>query len=123
MEDINMFQSWYACFHIGLKPSLAASLLPFLWLKSFWKRLSLLEELSSNFIIIKEPILFVRYFNKVVPLAGFIGFSLCVPPWILWFGEHTNTNDIIKTPLVSEIKTEWVIKSLIDFHLHLQQEQ
>ena len=73
--EVNIFQSWSVCFHTGLKPSFADRLLSLLWLKSFWKRLSLPEELLSNFIVIEEFILLVRYFDKSA-LFGWFYFTV-----------------------------------------------
>ena len=63
---VDVFKSRSVGLHIGLKPFLAERLLTLLWLKSFWKRLSLSEELLSNFIVMEEPILPARYFDKSV---------------------------------------------------------
>lgn len=58
------FRSWSVCFHVGPGPCLADGLLPLLWLKSFWKRLSLLRASSQTSLVIKEPTLLARYFNN-----------------------------------------------------------
>ena len=52
--DINTFQSSFVCFHARLKSSLADQLWSYLWIKSFWKRLSLLGEIFQNFSMVKE---------------------------------------------------------------------
>ena len=59
-----MFSHWTE------KPSTADKLLSLLWLKSFWKRLSLPDEILLN-LMIEEPILLARYFNKPVLFGWF----------------------------------------------------
>ena len=68
---VDVFKSRSVGLHIGLKPFLAERLLTLLWLKSFWKRLSLSEELLSNFTMIEASILLVSYFHKSVPFGQF----------------------------------------------------
>ena len=85
LMDINIFQSWSICFHTGLKPSLKDRLLLLMWLKSFWKRLSLPGEALSNIIVIKEPFYLSDILTSVHYLVSFTTLSLCLPPLILWF--------------------------------------
>ena len=63
--DIYIYLVVIVCFHTGLKPSLADRLLPVLWPKSFWKRL-FLPGIILHLIVIEEPILLVKYFDKFV---------------------------------------------------------
>lgn len=66
-----MSQSRSVCFLTEPKLSFVDRLLPLLWLKSCQKRLSLPEEPSSNSIVMKDPILLVRCFDKSVLFGQF----------------------------------------------------
>lgn len=80
-------------FHTRLKLFLVDRLLPLLWLKSFWKRVSLPEELLSNFPLTEESILLVRYFDK------FVLFGCCAYYRPQSFGLVEHRSDIIKAQL------------------------
>ena len=64
-----------------MKPPLADRLLPLLQLKFFWKRLSLPGELLSTFIMIMEPTLLIKYFNK----SALFGWFYNTFPELGWF--------------------------------------
>ena len=60
------------CFYTGLKPYVADRLLLFLYLKSFWKKISLPGELFSNFIMTEETILLIMYIDKSMYLFDWL---------------------------------------------------
>ena len=97
-----MFQSWSVCFHAGPKPSLADGLLPLLWMKSFWKRLSLLGAISQISLVIKEPALLARYFNNTPALWPVLQFHCAYHPQ--FFGLVRFTNGIIKIQLAKFVQ-------------------
>ena len=97
-----MFQSWSVCFHAGPKPSLADGLLPLLWMKSFWKRLSLLGASSQISLVIKEPALLARYFNNTPALWPVLQFHCAYHPQ--FFGLVRFTNGIIKIQLAKFVQ-------------------
>ena len=97
-----MFQSWSVCFHAGPKPSLADGLLPLLWMKSFWKRLSLLGAISQISLVIKEPALLARYFNNTPALWPVLQFHCAYHPQ--FFGLVRYTNGIIKIQLAKFVQ-------------------
>ena len=97
-----MFQSWSVCFHAGPKPSLADGLLPLLWMKSFWKRLSLLGASSQISLVIKEPALLARYFNNTPALWPVLQFHCAYHPQ--FFGLVRYTNGIIKIQLAKFVQ-------------------
>lgn len=63
-HGINMLQPQYVCFDTGLKPFITDRLLSLMWLKSFQKRVSTLEQLLLNLTAINKLILLVRYFGQ-----------------------------------------------------------
>ena len=61
-----------------MKPSPADTLLPFLWLKSFFKILTLPGKLLSIFTVTEEPILPTRYLGKYVLFGWFYSTFLTI---------------------------------------------